>query len=63
MKEMKTLNGYEVVDAKAREQIQNISIPEVPTKTSQLENDSNYVNKDYVDNAIASITNGEEVSY
>lgn len=37
---MKTLNGYEVVDAKARQDIENI---EVPTKVSQLENDKAYL--------------------
>lgn len=43
MPEMKTLNGYEIVDAKAREDISKISIPTVPTKTSQLTNDSGFI--------------------
>lgn len=55
---MKTLNGYEVVDAKARQDIEilkqsggsgDIDLSEyalksdVPTKVSQLENDANYL--------------------
>lgn len=59
MPEMKTLNGYEVVDAKARQDIKGIqaaveAIPEydltpyatkseLPTKVSQLQNDSNFI--------------------
>jgi len=61
MPEMKTLNGYEVVDAKAREDIkglqeaiENIDVPEadltsyalkseLPTKVSQLQNDSKFI--------------------
>ena len=59
MPEMKTLNGYEVVDAKAREDIKGIqaaveAIPEydltpyatkseLPTKVSQLQNDSKFI--------------------
>ena len=46
---MKTLNGYEVVDQKARERLNTLVIP---TKTSQLENDSQFTNKQYVDTAI-----------
>ena len=46
---MKTLNGYEVVDEKARERLDTLVIP---TKTSQLENDSQFTNKQYVDTAI-----------
>ena len=49
MAEMKTLNGYEVVDGKARERLDTLVIP---TKTSQLENDSQFTNKQYVDTAI-----------
>lgn len=49
MAEMKTLNGYEVVDKKARELLDTLVIP---TKTSQLENDSQFTNKQYVDTAI-----------
>lgn len=49
MAEMKTLNGYEVVDKKARERLDTLVIP---TKTSQLENDSQFTNKQYVDTAI-----------
>ncbi len=37
---MKTFNGYEVVDAKARQDIANIH---TPTKVSELENDANYL--------------------
>lgn len=59
MKEMKTLNGYEVVDAKAREQISSLS---VPTKTSQLENDTAYQTAEQVtqivNQAIGDIENG-----
>lgn len=40
MAEMKTFNGYEVVDAKARQDIANIH---TPTKVSELENDANYL--------------------
>ena len=59
MPEMKTLNGYEVVDAKARQDIKGIqaaveAIPEydltsyatkseLPTKVSQLQNDSRFI--------------------
>ena len=59
MPEMKTLNGYEVVDAKARQDIKGIqaaveAIPEydltsyatkseLPTKVSQLQNDSKFI--------------------
>ena len=49
MAEMKTLNGYEVVDEKARGRLDTLVIP---TKTSQLENDSQFTNKQYVDTAI-----------
>lgn len=55
MPEMKTLNGYEVVDAKAREEIKsvkeavdNIEIPEMPDLTP-------YATETYVDNAIDNI--------
>lgn len=64
MPEMKTLNGYEVVDAKAREDIKSIqeaveAIPEydlapyatkseLPTKVSQLQNDSKFITRDEV---------------
>lgn len=60
MKEMKTLNGYEVVDAKARQDIATISvsIPTVPTKVSQLENDSKYATEGYVDEAVANAGGG-----
>lgn len=37
---MKTLNGYEIVDAKARQDIANIKHP---TKVSELENDKGYL--------------------
>lgn len=54
MPEMKTLNGYEVVDAKAREDIEVLKNTEVdltsyatkselPTKVSQLQNDSRFI--------------------
>lgn len=49
MPEMKTLNGYEVVDAKARAAIENIENIEVPTKVSQLENDSRYTTMEFLD--------------
>lgn len=66
MPEMKTFGGYEVVDAKAREDIkavqdaiENIDIPEVdltpyaikseiPTKVSQLQNDSKFITREEV---------------
>ena len=77
MPEMKTLGGYEVVDAKAREEIEtlknaghateayvdnaidNIVFPEtdlsnhalkseIPTKVSQLQNDSKFITRDEV---------------
>lgn len=37
---MKTFNGYEIVDAKARQDIANIH---TPTKVSELENDKGYL--------------------
>lgn len=52
MPEMKTLNGFEIVDAKAREDIANIGTPDltgyaktsdIPTTTSQLTNNSGYI--------------------
>ena len=54
MPEMKTLNGYEVVDAKARQDIEVLKNTEVdltsyatkselPTKVSQLQNDSRFI--------------------
>lgn len=59
MKEMKTLNGYEVVDAKARQDIATIS---VPTKISELENDKSYQTAEQVtqliNTAIGDIENG-----
>lgn len=53
MPEMKTLNGYEVVDAKAREDIEGLqeavaAIPEMPDLTP-------YATETYVDNAIDNI--------
>lgn len=65
---MKTLNGFEIVDAQARadlaelqESFNNIEIPEVdlsqhalkselPTKVSQLENDSKFITREEVPN-------------
>lgn len=55
MAEMKTLNGYEVVDAKAREDIANIKLPTVPTKVSELDNDAGYATEQYVNDAISGI--------
>lgn len=59
---MKTFNGYEVVDAKARQDIANIH---TPTKVSELENDKGYLTEhqsldglateQYVDDAISGI--------
>lgn len=54
MPEMKTLNGYEVVDAKARREIEALKNTEtdlsayakkseLPTKTSQLTNDNKFI--------------------
>ena len=63
---MKTLNGYEVVDAKAREDIANIKLPTVPTKVSELDNDANYATEQYVNDAISGIeipTGGDSNSY
>lgn len=40
MPEMKTLNGYEIVDAKARQAVANIKHP---TKLSEFENDVGYL--------------------
>jgi hypothetical protein len=54
MPEMKTLNGYEVVDAKAREDIEGLRNEghalksELPTKVSQLENDSKFITREEV---------------
>ena len=36
---------------------------ELPSKTSQLTNDSNFTTKTYVDNLFNSIVDGDEVSY
>ena len=71
MPEMKTLNGYEIVDAKAREDISKIDlstyakksdIPTVPSKTSQLTNDSGYQTatqvQTLIDTALGVIENG-----
>ena len=66
MAEMKTLNGYEVVDAKAREDIANIKLPTVPTKVSELENDAKYATEQYVNDAISGIdvpTGGGSATY
>lgn len=45
MAEMKTLNGYEIVDAKAREELEFIKDTGlvVPTKVSAFENDAGYL--------------------
>lgn len=54
MPEMKTLGGYEVVDAKAREEIEGLRNEghalksELPTKVSQLQNDSKFITRDEV---------------
>lgn len=59
MPEMKTLNGYEVVDAKARADIEALKGKEVdlsnyatkaelPTKVSQLQNDSSFITREEV---------------
>ena len=60
MPEMKTLNGYEIVDAKARQAVANIKHP---TKLSELENDKGYLTEhqsldgyateEYVDDKVA----------
>ena len=47
MPEMKTLGGYEVVDAKAREDITGLR-NDLPTKVSQLQNDSKFITRDEV---------------
>lgn len=70
MPEMKTLNGYEIVDAKARQDIANIKHP---TKVSELENDKGYLTEhqslagyateQYVDNAIADIPETDLSNY
>lgn len=52
MSEMKTLNGYEIVDAKARQDIANIIIPTVPSKVSELENDAQYATMREVKQAV-----------
>ena len=69
MPEMKTLNGYEIVDAKAREDISKINIPDlgdyakksdiptVPTKTSQLTNDSGYITSSSIPTKVSQLTN------
>lgn len=54
MPEMKTLQGYEIVDAKAREDIEGLRNEghalksELPTKVSQLENDSKFITREEV---------------
>lgn len=52
------LTGYATEDF-VQEQIQNIQHPvvEVPSKLSELENDANYVQQDYVDNKVADLVN------
>ena len=58
MEQMKTFNGYEIVDAQARDDIANIN---TPTKVSELENDKGYLTeipdtyatKEYVAETIA----------
>lgn len=55
MKEMSTLNGYEIVDKVAREmaaQGGGGAPVAVPTKVSELENDAGYVNHDEMNTAI-----------
>ena len=78
MPEMKTLNGYEIVDAKAREDIETLkqsggtdlsnyaTKDELPTKVSQLQNDSNfitrvpdeYITENELNEALANIPSG-----
>lgn len=56
MPKMKTLSGYEIVDAKAREDIEGLRNEghalksELPTKVSQLENDSKFITREEVPN-------------
>ena len=52
------LTGYATEDF-VQEQIQNIQHPvvEVPSKLSELENDTNYVQQAYVDNKVADLVN------
>ena len=77
--EMKTLNGYEVVDAKARQDIETLKqagvdidlseyakktdIPVVPTNVSAFKNDKLYVNRDYVDNKVNDIADSFFLSF
>ena len=60
MLEVKKINGKMVKDETARNSITGLQTQinniEVPTKTSDLTNDSNYVTKTYVDTAIENIT-------
>jgi hypothetical protein len=71
MPEMKTLNGYEIVDAKVRGEVLELqlkqdsmdeAIADIPTKVSQLENDSVYQTEEQVltliNGALGVIENG-----
>lgn len=63
MEEMKTLSyggqTFEIVDSKAREELKNKvntdEIPNIPTKTSELTNDSDFTTKEYVDELVGDI--------
>ena len=54
MPEMKTLNGYEIVDAKAREDIETLKAGGIPGGGGTVDL-TGYATEEYVDNAIASI--------
>ena len=68
MLEIKKFNGKMVKDETARNSISELQTQinniEVPTKTSDLTNDSDYVTKTYVDTAIENIgtTGGANLS-
>lgn len=54
MPEMKTLNGYEIVDAKARQDIANIEIPDTSSFITETALEG-YATEQYVTDAIANI--------
>lgn len=51
MADVKNINGYNIKDETARNEIETIKAS-VPTKTSQLTNDSNFATQAYVNNQI-----------
>ena len=59
MPEMKTLNGYEIVDAKAREDIETLKAGGIPEGGGGNVDLTGYATEEYVDNAISNIEHPE----